>query len=383
MDITELLILTRERDASDLHLTVGTPPTLRIHGKLVRLDYPVLTAASLHDMLYDVLTDEHKARFEDTHDLDLSLELQNVGRFRVNVFVQRLGEAAVFRLIPTNIKSLDDLGMPPVLRTLAMKDRGLLLVTGPTGSGKSTTLAAMIDLMNTERTDHIITIEDPIEFVHQHKSCLVNQREVGPHTNSFSAALRSALREDPDIILVGEMRDLETIAMALTAAETGHLVLATLHTNSAAQTINRVIDVFPPHQQEQIRVQLSEALLGVLAQTLIPRVDARGRVAAIEMMVATPAIRNLVREGKTFQIPSMIETGAKEGMISLDQCLRDLLRRGLISPEDAFIRAVDRDAFAAAAPGRATPVAAGAAAKPASPLRQVGPAAAVAGRNSL
>ena len=377
MDITELLILTRERDASDLHLTVGTPPSLRIHGKLVRLDYPPLTAVSLHEMLYDVLTDEHKARFEDTHDLDLSLELQNVGRFRVNVFVQRLGEAAVFRLIPTAIKGLDHLGMPTILRTLAMKDRGLVLVTGPTGSGKSTTLAAMIDLMNTERADHIITIEDPIEFVHQHKSCLVNQREVGPHTKSFSAALRSALREDPDIILVGEMRDLETIAMALTAAETGHLVLATLHTNSAAQTINRVIDVFPPHQQEQIRVQLSEALIGILAQTLIPRVDGRGRVAAIEMLVATPAIRNLIREGKTFQIPSMIETGAKEGMISLDQCLRDLLRRGMISPEDAFTRAVDRDAFAAGSPNRAG-AAPAAAAKPAAPsLRQVGPTAAV------
>jgi twitching motility protein PilT len=381
MDITELLILTRDRDASDLHLTVGTPPSLRIHGKLVRLDYPPLTAVLLHEMLYDVLTDEHKARFEDTHDLDLSLELQNVGRFRVNVFMQRLGEAAVFRLIPTVIKSLDQLGMPSVLRTLAMKDRGLVLVTGPTGSGKSTTLAAMIDLMNTERPDHIITIEDPIEFVHQHKNCIINQREVGPHTNSFSAALRSALREDPDIILVGEMRDLETIAMALTAAETGHLVLATLHTNSAAQTINRVIDVFPPHQQEQIRVQLSEAMLGVLAQTLIPRVGGRGRVAAIELMIATPAIRNLIREAKTFQIPSMIETGAKEGMTSLDQSLRDLLRRGLISPEEAFIRAVDRDAFAAGNPARATAAPAAAAKPAAAALRQVGPAAAVAERD--
>jgi twitching motility protein PilT len=375
MDITELLILTREREASDLHLTVGTPPSLRIHGKLVRLDYAPLTAASLHEMLYDVLADEHKAKFEDTHDLDLSLELQNVGRFRVNVFVQRLGEAAVFRLIPTQLKSLDQLGMPSVLKALAMKDRGLVLVTGPTGSGKSTTLAAMIDLMNTERSDHIITIEDPIEFVHEHKSCIVNQREVGPHTNSFSAALRSALREDPDIILVGEMRDLETISMALTAAETGHLVLATLHTNSAAQTINRVIDVFPPHQQEQIRVQLSEAMLGVLAQTLIPRVDGRGRVAAIELMIATPAIRNLIREGKTFQIPSMIETGVKEGMTSLDQCLRDLLRRGMISPEDAFIRAVDRDAFAGANPARNATATAGSAKAAAAPLRQVGPAA--------
>jgi twitching motility protein PilT len=347
MDITELMILTRERDASDLHLAVGNPPTLRIHGKLVRLDYPPLTAASLHEMLYDVLTDDHKARFEESHDLDLSLELQNIGRFRVNVFMERLGEGAAFRLIPSQIRSLEQLGMPPVLRQLAMKDRGLMLVTGPTGSGKSTTLAAMIDIVNTERTDHIITIEDPIEFVHQHKSCIVNQREVGPHTKSFAAALRSALREDPDVILVGEMRDLETIQMALTAAETGHLVLATLHTNSAAQTVNRIIDVFPPHQQEQIRVQLSEATLGILAQTLLPRVDGRGRVAAIELLVANSGIRNLIREGKTFQIPSLIETGAKEGMISLDQSLRDMVRRGLISPEEAFVRAVDRDSFAA------------------------------------
>ena len=368
MDITELLILTRERDASDLHLAVGNPPTLRIHGKLVRLDYPPLTAAVLHEMLYDVLSDDHKARFEDTHDLDLSLELQNIGRFRVNVFMERLGEGAAFRLIPSQIRSLEQLGMPPVLRTMAMKDRGLLLVTGPTGSGKSTTLAAMIDVVNTERTDHIITIEDPIEFVHQHKSCLVNQREVGPHTKSFAAALRSALREDPDVILVGEMRDLETIAMALTAAETGHLVLATLHTNSAAQTVNRIIDVFPPHQQEQIRVQLSEALIGILAQTLLPRVDGRGRVAAIELLVANSGIRNLIREGKTFQIPSMIETGAKEGMIALDQCLRDLVRRGLISPEDAYIRASDRDSFAAGNGGR-TGQAPG---KTAPTLRQVG-----------
>ncbi len=347
MDITELLILTKERGASDLHMTVGAPPVLRIHGKLTRLDFPELTPTTIHEMLYDVLTDEHKARFEETHDLDMSLELADVGRFRVNVFVQRLGDAAAFRLIPTQIKSLDALGMPTVLKLLAMKDRGLVLVTGPTGSGKSTTLAAMVDLINTERTDHIITIEDPIEFVHQHKSCLVNQREVGPHTRTFAAALRSALREDPDVILVGEMRDLETIQMALTAAETGHLVLATLHTNSAAQTINRIIDVFPPHQQDQIRVQLSEALLGVLAQTLLLRADGRGRMPAIEMLVATPAIRNLIREGKTFQIPSMIETGLKEGMMSLDQCLRDLLRRGLITSEDAFRRATDKDGFAA------------------------------------
>jgi twitching motility protein PilT len=355
MDITELLILTREREASDLHLAVGNPPALRIHGKLVRLDYPPLTDQDLHEMLYDVLTDEQKSRFEESHDLDMSLELQNIGRFRVNVFVERLGEGAAFRLIPTQIRSLEQLGMPPVLQQLAAKDRGLILVTGPTGSGKSTTLAAMIDIVNTERTDHIITIEDPIEFVHYHKGCIVNQREVGPHTKSFAAALRSALREDPDVILVGEMRDLETIQMALTAAETGHLVMATLHTNSAAQTINRIIDVFPPHQQEQIRVQLSEALLAVLAQTLMPRVDGRGRVAAVELLVANSGIRNLIREGKTFQIPSMIETGAKEGMISLDQSLRDLVRRGLISPEEAYLHALDRSSFAAGDGRPATP----------------------------
>jgi twitching motility protein PilT len=346
MDITELLILTKELDASDLHLAVGVPPILRVYGKLRKLDLPVLTDDMIHQMLYDVLTDDQKARYEENKDLDLSLELENVGRFRVNVFVERLGKGGAFRLIPEVIKSLDALGMPPVLKSLALKDRGLFLVTGPTGSGKTTTLAAMVDMINKERTDHIVTIEDPIEFVHHHKGCIINQREVGPHTKSFAAALRSTLREDPDVILVGEMRDLETIAMALTAAETGHLVLATLHTNSAAQSINRIIDVFPPHQQEQIRVQLSETLLGVLAQTLLIRADQSGRVAAVEMLVATPGIRNLIREAKTFQIPSMIETGVKEGMVSFDQGLRDLLRRGVITPEEAFMRAHDKESFA-------------------------------------
>jgi twitching motility protein PilT len=353
MDITELLILTKELDASDLHLAVGAPPVLRVDGKLARLDLPALTPPVIHQMLYEVLTDDQKARFEEDHDLDLAIQLQDVGRFRVNVFVERLGEGAAFRLIPEHLRSLDALGMPPVLKSMAMKDRGLMLVTGPTGSGKSTTLAAMIDLINTERTDHVITIEDPIEFVHQHRRCLVHQREVGPHTKSFAAALRSALREDPDVVLVGEMRDLETIGMALTAAETGHLVLATLHTNSAGQTLNRVVDVFPPHQQEQVRVQLSETLLGVLAQTLLPRADGKGRVPAVELMVANPGIRNLIRESKTFQIPSMIETGGKEGMVSLDQSLRDLLQRGLISPEEAFARATDKDSFHAGNSGTA------------------------------
>ena len=347
MDITELLLLTKERNASDLHLTVGAPPILRIDGKLVKLEHSPLTREQIHAMLYEVLTDDQKAKFEETYDLDFSLDLAQVARFRVNLFMTRLGEAAAFRLIPSRIKSLEELGLPPILADLAMKDRGLILVTGPTGSGKTTTLAALIDYMNDHRHDHIITIEDPIEFVHQHRNCLINQREVGPHTRSFASALRAALREDPDVILVGEMRDLETISLALTAAETGHLVLATLHTNSAAQTINRIIDVFPPHQQEQVRVQLSETILGVCAQTLIPRADGFGRVVAVEMMVATPAIRNLIREAKTYQIPSIIQTSMKDGMQSLDQSLKQLLRAGLITLEEAMKRAVDKQAFMA------------------------------------
>ena len=347
MDITELLLLTKERNASDLHLTVGAPPILRIDGRLVKLEHSPLTREQIHAMLYEVLTDDQKAKFEETYDLDFSLDLAQVARFRVNLFMTRLGEAAAFRLIPSRIKSLEELGLPPILADLAMKDRGLILVTGPTGSGKTTTLAALIDYMNDHRHDHIITIEDPIEFVHQHRNCLINQREVGPHTRSFASALRAALREDPDVILVGEMRDLETISLALTAAETGHLVLATLHTNSAAQTINRIIDVFPPHQQEQVRVQLSETILGVCAQTLIPRADGFGRVVAVEMMVATPAIRNLIREAKTYQIPSIIQTSMKDGMQSLDQSLKQLLRAGLITLEEAMKRAVDKQAFMA------------------------------------
>ena len=346
MDITDLLILTKERGASDLHLAAGAAPTLRMNGKLVRLDgAEPLTREGLHILLYDILTDEQKARFEAAHDLDFSLELANVGRFRINAFMQRLGEGIVLRLIPSKIKTLDDLGMPPVLKDLAMKDRGLVLVTGPTGSGKSTTLAAMVDHMNQQRADHIITIEDPIEFVHQPKKCNINQREVGPHTQSFGAALRSALREDPDVILVGEMRDLETISQAITAAETGHLVLSTLHTNSAAQTISRVVDVFPPHQQEQIRVQLADALLGVVAQTLIPTLDGKDRVAAVEVMVATPAIRNMVRENKIHQLPSAIQTGARDGMQSLDQHLKTLVKLRRTSQEEALKRAAEREAF--------------------------------------
>jgi twitching motility protein PilT len=346
MEITDLLLLTKQRGASDLHLAAGAPPSLRLNGRLIRLEgAPPLSREEMHRMLYDVLTDEQKARFEANCDLDFSLELTGVGRYRVNAFVQRLGEGMVLRLIPSKIQTLDDLEMPPVLKDLAMKDRGLVLVTGPTGSGKSTTLAAMVHHMNESREHHVITIEDPIEFVHEPKKCNINQREVGQHTQSFSSALRSALREDPDIILVGEMRDLETIAQAITAAETGHLVLSTLHTNNASQTVSRIVDVFPPHQQEQVRVQLAESLLGVVAQTLIPTQDGRGRVAALEVMVATPAIRNMVRENKVHQLPSAIQTGARDGMQSLDQHLKTLVKLRRISREEAVRRAVESDAF--------------------------------------
>jgi len=345
MDITDLLFLTKERNASDLHLAAGAPATLRVNGLLVRVDGVELTRDDVHAMLYDILTDQQKARFEAAHDLDFSLELANVGRFRINAFMQRLGEGMVMRLIPSKIRTLDDLDMPPVLKDLAMKDRGLVLVTGPTGSGKSTTLAGVVDYINDQREHHVLTIEDPIEFVHSARKFNINQREVGPHTESFSVALRSALREDPDIILVGEMRDLETISQALTAAETGHLVLSTLHTNSAPETISRIVDVFPPHQQEQIRVQLADALLGIVAQTLIPTLDGKSRVAGLEIMVATPAIRNMIRENKVHQLPSAIQTGAKDGMQSLDQHLKTLVKLRRISQEEALKRAVDRDAF--------------------------------------
>ena len=351
MDITDLLVQTKRLNASDLHLTAGARPTLRINGKLTRLDMPELGREEIHALIYDILTDEQKAKFEATHDLDFSLELSGVGRFRINAFLHRLGEGAVLRLIPEGVQSLDDLGMPPVLKDLAMQDRGLVLITGPTGSGKSTTLAAMIDHMNERREDHIITVEDPIEFVHAHKRCNINQREVGPHTMSFAAALRSALREDPDVILVGEMRDLETIALALTAAETGHLVLSTLHTNNAPQTINRVVDVFPPHQQEQIRVQLAESLLGVVAETLVPALNGGGRVAAMEIMVSTAAIRNIIRENKIHQLPSAIQTGARDGMQSFDQSLKVLVKNKKISPDEALKVAVEKQSFAEDAAG--------------------------------
>ena len=319
---------------------------LRLRGELRTIDgAPPLTKESLHEMMYEVLADNQKARFEEQWDLDFSVEVQNLGRFRVNVFRQRRGEGAVFRVIPSKIAPLEALGLPPILKELALRDRGLLLVTGPTGSGKSTTLAGMVDVINERRSAHIITLEDPIEYVHDHKNCVVNQREIGQNAKSFSSGLRAALREDPDVILVGEMRDLETISMALTAAETGHLVLATLHTSSAHQTVNRVIDVFSSDQQSQVRVQLAESLVGVVAQLLLPTADNKGRVPAVEVLVATPAVRNLIRETKIHQIPSAIQTGAKEGMQSLDQHLRELVKRGKITRETAQRWATDKAVF--------------------------------------
>ncbi len=330
MDIADLLIQTKEKNASDLHLSSGSPPMMRLHGDLTPIETQFLSKDTVHKMIYEILNDDQRRLFEENRDLDFAIELGDVARFRVNVFNQRNGEGAVFRVIPTQIRSFQDLGLPEVVQTLALRENGLVLVTGPTGSGKSTTLAAMVDLINATTKKHIITLEDPIEFVHKTKQCLVNQREIGPHTKSFASALRAALREDPDVILVGEMRDLETISLALTAAETGHLVFATLHTKSAPKTIDRVIDAFSPAQQQQIRVQLAEALQGVVSQLLLPTKDKKGRVAALEIMVATIAIRNLIREGKTHQMPSTIQTGTQLGMQSLEQALKTLVMQGRV-----------------------------------------------------
>lgn len=345
MDIKELLTTTKERNASDLHITVGIPPVLRINGKLKKLNLPELTPANVHEMIYNIITDKQKSNFEQFHELDFSFELENVVRFRANIFRTRRGEAAAFRLIPEKIKSLDELNLPKEIAIFTKKTKGFVLVTGPAGSGKTTTLAALIDIINRERYEHIITIEDPIEFVHSHKNCIIDQREIGTHTNSFAGALRSALREDPDVILVGEMRDLDTISMAVTAAETGHLVFSTLHTNSAAETVERIINVFPPHQQSQIRMQVAESLLGIVAQTLLPTVDGEGRVPAIELTIATTAVRNVIREGKIHQMPAIIQTGKKDGMLSLDQSLKNLLIDGKISSEEAIRRAIDKKTF--------------------------------------
>ncbi len=343
--IDAFLKLMVESGASDLHMTAGNPPILRLHGDLQRIKYKVLENDELKAMLYEITPEERIRVFEETGDVDFGFELPGLARFRVNMFQQKNGIGAVFRLIPSKVKTAEELGLPPIITKLAMLPKGLVLVTGPTGSGKSTTLAAIIDYANRHRQDHILTIEDPIEFVHQSRGCLVNQREVGIHTQSFASALRSALREDPDIILVGEMRDLETIALAIEAAMTGHLVLSTLHTINASKTVDRIVEIFPHQQQPQIRSTLADALRAVVSQTLFKRIDRPGRVVAFEILIATPAARNLIREGKTYQIPSVIQTGRKYGMISLDDSIMELLKKGLISPEEALNKAVDKGRF--------------------------------------
>ncbi|KNZ70682.1 twitching motility protein [Thermincola ferriacetica] len=345
MHIEDLLKMAVERGASDLHLTVNAAPVVRVHGELRYLPVPVLTYQDLKRMAGEILNEEQKLHFEEKGELDFSYSIYGYARFRVNVFKQRGTPAIAARIIPPVILNTDELGLPEVVKTLVRKPNGLILVTGPTGSGKSTTLAAMIDQLNKERTGHIITLEDPIEFLHTHQNCIINQREIGLDSKTFAAGLRAALRQDPDVILVGEMRDLETIATAITAAETGHLVLATLHTAGAVQTIDRIIDVFPPHQQEQIRVQLALILQGVISQTLIPRADHAGRVPAVEVLVATPAVRNMIREGKTHQLMTAMQAGAKYGMQTMDQSLKSLYKKGLITYEEAHSRALDQDSF--------------------------------------
>jgi twitching motility protein PilT len=350
MDITELLTFAVKEGASDCHLSSGEPPMLRIHGDIKRIEHPPLSRDEVHTMAFDVMNDAQRRIFQEKLDIDFSFELGEVARFRVNVFLTRRGEAAVFRVIPSQIVTLDELGMPPVLKELCKRERGLVLVTGPTGCGKSTTLAAMVHHINETEEVTIITIEDPIEFVHPSKRALVNQREVGMHTHSFANALRGALREDPDVILVGEMRDLETIALALTAAETGQLVFATLHTSSAPKTVDRVIDAFPSDQQNQVRTMLSESLLAVITQTLCKR-KTGGRVAALEILVAVPAVRNLIREGKIHQLPSVMQTGQRQGMQTLDMALQDLVAKGMITKEEAQSKAANPQLFGAPAVG--------------------------------
>ena len=350
MDITQLLAFAVEQGASDCHLSSGEPPMLRIHGDVKKLDHAALTQEQVHSMVYDIMSDSHRKLFEETRDVDFSFEMGDVARFRVNVFMQRKGEAAVFRTIPTKILALDQLGMPPVMRELCRKEKGLILLTGPTGSGKSTTLAAMVDFINNDFEGHVLTIEDPIEFVHKSKKCLINQRELGPHTLSFANALRAALREDPDVILVGEMRDLDTIQLALTAAETGHLVLSTIHTSSAPDTVNRVIDVFPPGQQAQIRTQFAESIEAVITQTLVKK-KGGGRVAAVEIMTGSTAVRNLIREGKIHQLPGTMQVSQKDGMQTMDMSLTDLVSRGLVTKEEAQTKSMTPNLFGPASLG--------------------------------
>jgi len=334
-----------EQGASDLHLTSGSQPILRVSGELQRIRYQTLENDDLKKMLYEITTEYKVKEFEETGDIDFAYEIPGLSRYRANFFVQTNGVAAVFRQIPDTILTTEQLGLPNVLNKLPMLPKGLVLVTGPTGSGKSTTLAALVDYANTQRKDHILTIEDPVEFVHKSKNCVVNHREVGSHTKSFAAALRAALREDPDIILVGEMRDLETISLACEAASTGHLVFGTVHTQSAAKTVDRIIDVFPHEQQEQIRATLADSLQAVVSQTLFKRRDGKGRCAALEILIVTPAVRNLIRDNKTFQIHTVLQTGKKYGMQSLDDAIMDLLNKRRINAEDAYLHCLDKERF--------------------------------------
>lgn len=342
LSIQRFLELVVERSATDLHVAADSPPLIRIHGKLVALPFPPLTANETKNLCYSLLTDSQRHRFEEESELDFSFGIRGLSRFRGNMFIQKGAVGGAFRLIPYEVRGLAELGLPPVAAELTKLPRGLVLVTGPTGSGKSTTLASMLDKINRERHEHIVTVEDPIEFVHDHRNCLVNQREVFADTNSFNEALRHVLRQDPDIVLIGEMRDLETVASALTVAETGHLVLSSLHTNSAVQTINRIIDIFPSNQQPQVRAQLSLVLQGVVSQQLIPRADGRGRVLGVEVMIPNPAIRNLIREEKIHQLYSQMQVGQiKFGMQTMSQSLVDLFQRRLISWEEAMGHATE------------------------------------------
>jgi twitching motility protein PilT len=347
MDITQLLTFAHQQGASDVHLSAGEPPMLRLHGDMKRLEHAALGAEETRHMVFDIMSDSVRKAYDETHDVDFSFELGDLARFRVNVFRQRKGDAAVFRLIPSKVMTMEQLSLPPILKEICEKEKGLVLVTGPTGSGKSTTLASMIDFINTTYEGHILTIEDPIEFVHESKKCLINQRELGPHTQSFANALRGALREDPDVILVGEMRDLETISLALTAAETGHLVFATLHTSSAPKTVDRIIDVFPAAQQEQIRAMFAESIQAVITQTLLKQ-RVGGRIAALEILMGTPAVRNLIREGKVHQLPSAMQTGQNVGMQTLDMALVDLVNKNMVAIEEAQSKTLTPNLFKAA-----------------------------------